>query len=101
MESDKTLGEEINLANGSEHSIGDVARELISQINPGATIVTDEARLRPEKSEVERLLGSNQKMLSLTGWKPGVPLSEGLERTIGWFRVPENLARYKADIYNL
>ena len=101
MESDATVGEEINLANGVEHSIGDVARELISQINPKAKIATDPERMRPEKSEVERLLGCNKKMQELTGWKPKVGLQEGLKETISWFQVPENLARYKANIYNL
>ena len=101
MESDATVGEEINLANGVEHSIGDVARELIAQINPEAKIATDPERMRPEKSEVERLLGCNKKMRELTGWTPGVGLQEGLKETISWFQIPENLARYKADIYNL
>lgn len=101
MESDATVGEEINLASGVEHSVGDVARELISQINPQAQITTESSRLRPEKSEVERLLGCNKKIRELTGWAPRVPLRQGLEATIAWFRIPENLARYKAGIYNL
>ena len=101
MESDATVGEEINLANGVEHSIGDVARELIAQINPEAKIAADPERMRPEKSEVERLLGCNKKMRELTGWSPMVGLQEGLKETISWFQIPENLARYKADIYNL
>lgn len=101
MESDATVGEEINLANGVEHSIGDVALELIAQINPKAKISIDKERMRPQKSEVERLLGCNKKMQKLTGWKPKVGLQEGLKETISWFQIPENLARYKADIYNL
>ena len=101
MESDATVGQEINGASGVEHSIGDVARELIAQINPQAEIETDASRVRPENSEVERLLGCNKKLRELTGWAPRVPLRQGLQETISWFRVPENLARYKADIYNL
>ncbi|MFA7342832.1 MAG: NAD-dependent 4,6-dehydratase LegB [Terrimicrobiaceae bacterium] len=101
MESDATVGEEINLASGEEHSVGDVARELVSQINPRARIITEPSRLRPEKSEVERLLGCNKKIRELTGWAPRVSLRQGLEETVAWFRVPENLARYKAGIYNL
>lgn len=101
MESDATIGEEINLASGLEHSVGDVARELISQINPRARIVLDSGRVRPEKSEVDRLLGCNQKLRALTGWAPQAGLREGLEKTIAWFRIPENLARYKALAYNL
>jgi NAD dependent epimerase/dehydratase len=101
MESDATKGEEINLANGAEHSMGDVARELIAQINPRAKIIVDKRRVRPEKSEVERLLGCNRKIRDLTRWEPKISLREGLRQTVDWFRVPENLARYKAEIYNL
>jgi len=101
MEAEATIGEEINLASGVEHSVGDIARALIMQINPQAEIVTDADRVRPENSEVERLLGCNKKLRALTGWAPRVDLHEGLEKTITWFRIPENLARYKAGIYNL
>lgn len=99
--SDKTIGEEINLASQLEISIGDLAEQLIQAINPGAMIVTDETRLRPEKSEVERLLGSAEKMRALTGWRPEHDLKRGIERTIEWFRKPENLKNYKTDIYNV
>jgi len=101
MKSDVTVGEEINLASGVEHSIGDVARELIAQINPAATICHDEERVRPGKSEVERLLGCNKKIRELTGWTSQFTLKKGLAETIAWFRQPSNLTRYKADIYNL
>ena len=70
MKSDRTVGEEINLASGVEHSIGDVALELIAQINPAARIEHDVDRVRPDKSEVERLLGCNKKIRSLTDWAP-------------------------------
>lgn len=99
--SDRTLGEEINIATQQEISIGDLANELIKQINPSAQIITDDQRLRPEKSEVERLLGSNEKICQLTEWQPRYSFAEGIARTVEWFRVPENLARYKPDIYNL
>lgn len=101
MEANETIGEEINLASGLEHAVGDVARELVSQINPRARILLDSGRVRPENSEVERLLGCNKKLRALTGWAPQVGLREGLEKTIAWFRIPENLARYKAHAYNL
>ena len=97
--SEKTVGEEINIATLSEISIGELANELIAQINPGAVVVCDEERLRPEKSEVERLLGSNEKIMKLTDWKPKYTLKEGLAKTIEFFR--HNLDRYKADIYNV
>lgn len=97
--SDKTIGQEINIASQQEISIGQLAQELINQINPNARIIRDEQRLRPEKSEVNRLLGSNEKIRELTDWKPKYSLKEGLAETIAFLR--ENLGRYKANIYNL
>ncbi len=63
--------------------------------------VTDEQRIRPQGSEVHRLWCDNTKIHSLTGFEPRVPLREGLKRTIDWFVKPENLKKYKADIYNV
>lgn len=98
---DKTIGEEVNIATQSEISIGELAEELIKQINPRAKIALYEDRIRPEKSEVNRLFGSNEKIKRLTNWKPKYTLEEGLKETIDWFAKKENLAKYKADIYNL
>ena len=64
-------------------------------------ILTDEVRLRPEKSEVERLWGDNSKLEELTGFKPEISLRDGLERTIEWFLDKDNLSNYKANIYNV
>ena len=100
-ESDNTIGEEINIATQDEISIGDLAQKLINQIRPSAQIVTDEQRVRPAKSEVERLLGSNAKIKQLTGWEPEWSFDQGLESTIKWFQEPTNLAAYKSDIYNV
>ena len=99
--SDNTIGEEINIATSSEITVGDLAQKLIDSINPSAKIITDDVRLRPEKSEVERLFGSNKKILELTNWKQKISLDEGLKLTIDWFKNPENLQRYKSDIYNV
>jgi dTDP-glucose 4,6-dehydratase len=99
--SDVTNGEEINIASQKEISIGELVNELIAQINPRARIVLDSQRVRPAQSEVLRLLGSNEKIRRLTHWQPQYSLSQGLAETIAWFRRPENLARYKGDIYNL
>ena len=99
--SDKTIGEEINIATSSEITVGDLAQKIINIINPSAKIVTDDIRLRPEKSEVERLFGSNKKILEITNWKQNVSLDEGLKLTIDWFSKSENLQRYKSDIYNV
>lgn len=93
------IGEEINIATQKEISIGELAEELIRQINPNACIVCDEERLRPEKSEVNRLLGCNDKIRRLTNWEPKYTLSEGLSETIEFLK--NNLKRYKVDIYNL
>lgn len=98
-ESDKTIGEEINIATQQEISIGDLADEIISQINPNARIICDEQRLRPVKSEVNRLLGSNEKIKRLTDWEPRYTFAEGISETIDWMRV--NLSSYKSDIYNV
>ena len=98
-ESDKTIGQEINIATQKEISIEQLAEELIRQINPKARIICDEDRLRPEKSEVNRLLGSNQKILELTDWKPRYTFEQGLAETIQFLRG--NLDKYKVDIYNI
>jgi NAD dependent epimerase/dehydratase len=99
--SEKTIGHEINIATQQEISIQDLAQNLIDIINPNAKIISDDVRLRPEKSEVERLLGAADKIKSLTNWQPKYNLQEGLKQTIEWFSKPENLSRYKADIYNV
>jgi len=96
---DAAIGQEINIASQYEISIGDLARELIRQINPDAEIICDDQRLRPEKSEVNRLFGSNEKIRKLTGWRPEYSLAEGLAETVGWMK--QNLNSYKTDIYNL
>ena len=99
--SDKTIGEEINIATQNEISIGEMSQKIISKINPAAKIITDTERIRPEKSEVERLMGSNEKIMRLTDWSPKISLDKGLDLTIEWFKNAENLKRYKADIYNV
>ena len=97
--SDKSIGEVINIATGNEISMGEVADELIRQINPKAKICCDAKRLRPEKSEVNRLLGCNKKISSMTSWKPGYTFEQGLSETIDWYR--NNLDSYKTDTYNV
>ena len=99
--SDKTIGQEINIASQQEISIQNLAQLLIDTINPKAKIISDDIRLRPEKSEVERLLGSADKIKSLTNWQPKYSLQEGLKQTIEWFSIPENLKQYKTHLYNV
>lgn len=98
-ESDKTVGEEINIASQKEISIGDLANEIIEQINPKAKVICEEQRNRPEKSEVNRLLGSNEKIIQLTDWRPRYGLSQGLGETIEW--ISRNMNCYKTEIYNI
>lgn len=98
-ESEHTIGEEINIATQQEISIGDLAKEIISQIRPSARIICDEQRLRPEKSEVNRLLGSNEKIRRLTDWKQRYTFAQGVAETIEWMRG--NMGAYKADLYNV
>ncbi len=98
-ESDKTVGEEINIATQQEISIGELAKEIISQINPKAEIVCEQERLRPQKSEVNRLLGSNEKIKKLTDWQQQYSFAQGIEETIAWMR--EHMDCYKTDIYNI
>jgi NAD dependent epimerase/dehydratase len=100
-ECDELVGHEVNIATQSEISVSDLAEQLISSINPSAKIVTDSLRLRPEKSEVYRLFGSNEKLKSFTDWKQKFSLEDGLKQTIEWFSKKENLKHYKSDIYNV
>jgi dTDP-glucose 4,6-dehydratase len=96
---DQTVGEEINIATNQEISIGQLAQELIRQINPKAEIICDEQRLRPENSEVNRLLGSNEKIKKLTDWRPSYTFEQGLAETVQW--IKGNMGSYKTGIYNL
>jgi dTDP-glucose 4,6-dehydratase len=98
-ESEDSIGEEINIATGKEISMGEVAEELIQQINSKAKICCDAERIRPEKSEVNRLLGCNKKIKKLTNWDLKYSFRQGLTETIKWFR--ENTGSYKTDIYNV
>lgn len=97
--SERTIGQEINIATQHEISIGELAQELINQINPVAKIVCDEQRLRPDKSEVNRLLGSNKKIKELTAWEPQYTFEQGLAETIQF--IKDNISKYKTDIYNI
>lgn len=99
--SDNVIGEEINIATQTEISILNLTKKLIEMINPKAAVVMEDDRIRPQKSEVERLLGDNTKIKALTGWAPGVALGQGLRETVEWFSKAENLRLYKSTIYNI
>ncbi len=99
--SDKVAGEEINIATGIEISIGDLLSKIIDKLGVSINLQVEDTRVRPSKSEVERLLGSNEKICRLTDWIPRINLDMGLEETIRWFAIQDNLKKYKASIYNI
>jgi nucleoside-diphosphate-sugar epimerase len=105
LASDRGIGEVINIGSNFEISIGDTARTIAEVMGVDIEIFSDEQRIRPEMSEVERLWASNKKAVELLGWQPkygGLDgFRHGLAETVDWFRKPENLARYKVDIYNV
>jgi dTDP-glucose 4,6-dehydratase len=95
----ESLGEVINLGTGQEISIGDLAGKITSLVGRPVELVEDEARMRPETSEVDRLLADSGKARRLLGWSPQYDLDRGLERTLAW--ISEHLATYKVDRYNV
>lgn len=103
-DSDKSIGEVINIGSNYEISIGDTVNLIADIMGEKIEIQTDPERLRPEKSEVERLWADNTKAKKLLGWEPQFSGIDGLRRgladTVEWFSNPENLKNYKADIYN-
>ena len=98
-ESDKTVGEVINAGSNHEISIGDLVEKIINITGENVKIICDEERLRPEKSEVNRLWADNKKIKDLTDWKPNYSLDKGLKETIEWIR--DNMNYFKTDIYNV
>ncbi len=105
LNSEQGLGEVVNFGSNFEISIGDTARLIAETMNTEIEIITDEARLRPENSEVERLWADNTKVRQLFGWQPTYSGREGFKRglaeTAEWFKNPANLADYKTDRYNI
>jgi NAD dependent epimerase/dehydratase len=105
LSSERGIGEVINLGSNFEISIGDTAKQIAEIMGVKIDITSDPPRLRPEKSEVLRLLASNEKARDLLGWKPAYSGLDGLRRglvgTIDWFSKPDHLASYKSHIYNL
>ena len=100
-----TDGETINLGSGHEISIGDLVELIASVMNKKVTVVSKTERMRPEKSEVERLLADASKAKRMTGWSPSLAgregLRRGLETTAAWFSQPANLARYRVGRYTV
>ncbi|MCS6765349.1 MAG: NAD-dependent 4,6-dehydratase LegB [Candidatus Protistobacter heckmanni] len=105
LESDRGVGEVINVGSNYEISIGDTARTIAEVMGVEIDILTDDQRMRPEKSEVERLWAENAKARALLNWQPRFSgldgFRKGIAETASWFQDPANLAMYKTDIYNL
>ncbi len=100
-ECEKAIGETVNIGANFEVSIGDVVDNIMEIMNSDVQVITDNARLRPEKSEVFRLWCDNTKIHDLTGFTPKYTIRDGLGQTIAWFANPENLRKYKTSIYNV
>ncbi|CRP29158.1 NAD-dependent 4,6-dehydratase LegB [Pseudomonas aeruginosa] len=98
---EKAIGETVNIGSNYEISVGDTLKLIRELMGSDVEFVTDDQRLRPEKSEVFRLWCDNSKINELTGFEPTYSIREGLQETINWFVRPENLAKYKADLYNV
>ena len=105
LKAENAFGETINLGSNFEISIGDTVNVIAELMNKSITIETEDKRLRPKDSEVERLWADNKKAADLLHWKPKYGGLEGfkagLSKTIEWFSKPENLSNYKSDIYNV
>lgn len=105
LKSPSGIGEVINIGSNFEISIGDTAREIADVMGARLEIQTDAQRLRPEKSEVERLWAANDKARRLLGWTPryaGIDgFRRGLRQTVDWFLEPSNMSGYRPDVYNL
>ena len=100
-ESDKTIGETINIGSNSEISIGDTLNMIKELMSSDVTFINDQQRNRPEKSEVYRLWCDNKKINELVGYKPKINIQNGLKKTIDWITKPEHLKMYKSEIYNV
>lgn len=95
------VGQVLNAGTGREISIGDLATLIAQLMDRPLRLARADDRMRPEKSEVMRLLADASRLRELTGWEPTCTLEDGLRETIAWFAQPENLARYKAEMFNL
>lgn len=99
--SDKLFGEVTNIGMNTEISIGSLANQIARLMDTEINIVTSDERVRPNRSEVERLICDNSKLLQHTSWKPDYTIKRGLIKVIEWMKNPANFSYYKADIYNV
>jgi NAD dependent epimerase/dehydratase len=101
LEANTTIGETINIGSNSEISIQDTLNLIKEIMNSKVEFITDNQRIRPEKSEVFRLCCNNKKIKNLTNFQSRYSIQEGLKKTIDWITQPDNLKKYKANIYNV
>jgi NAD dependent epimerase/dehydratase len=100
-ECESAIGEVVNIGSNFEITVGDTLYLIKQIMNSDVEFITQEERIRPEKSEVFRLWCDNSKIKNLTGFSPDYPIKKGLEETVNWFTCKENLSKYKEDIYNV
>ena len=100
-ECDKSIGQTVNIGSNFEISIGDTLNIIKKLMDSDVQFTTDNERIRPSKSEVFRLWCDNSKIEKLTGFKPQIDIEQGLQKTIDWITQPENLKKYKSEIYNV
>ena len=100
-ECDAAVGQVVNIGSNYEASVGEIFEIIKRLMQSDVVLVVDQERIRPEKSEVQRLWCDNTKIRNLTGYEPEYSLKEGLQLTIDWFTRPDNLRKYKTEIYNV
>lgn len=98
-EIEESVGEVINIGSSKEISIGDLAQKIFNFIDKNPKIETDEQRIRPHASEVERLMADTKKAKNILNWAPNISIDEGLKMTIAW--ISKNLNLYKTNLYNI
>jgi NAD dependent epimerase/dehydratase len=98
---DKAIGSVVNIGSGTEISIEELANLIIDTMEVGTRVISDDSRVRPEHSEVERLVCDSGLLRQMTGWEPEITMKKGLAKTLQWFKDDKNLKKYKSDIYNI
>lgn len=98
---DNSIGQTVNIGSNFEISIGDTLNLIKELMNSDVRFISDQGRIRPSKSEVFRLWCDNSKIKKLTGFESSVDIRQGLQKTIDWIIQPENLEKYKSEIYNV
>ena len=94
-------GEVFHIGSNHEIAVGDLVKLIAEVMDKSIDVVCDEQRMRPDNSEVQRLKCDNSKLRKAASFVPQIPLRQGLERTVAWFSQPENLRRYKGNLYNV